>query len=587
MKYHSSFHDLAIVVIALFTAIYGCSSGGGTAQDLYQKGVQLQQEGDLDRAQALLLKSIDKAPDRAASVVALGDLYQQQGKITEARAAYARSLKLDPALSRPQLRLAYYDILDKQPTAAKTRIQAVLDQDPGNLDALRLQANLFSIQRDWPAAEQAFSVLIAAHPDDVSAYLGLARVQIYQNKVDAASGTLSSVIAQVPQAIEPRLSFIRLRYLLSDYTGAERAARDALNHHPTVPLLHIILGTIHAAKMEWDAADESYQAAISIDPENFWSYLAASRYYNGVGRSRLALKMLRTAKHRLPDDVRVIDALARFHLQHGEVQQAEAAIALALKMSPGYVPALIMQAEIDLGLKRWDEALAAVNRLLRFQPDYYHAHYLKGMAFLGSGKVDYAEKEFQLAIHLEPSFQPPYRELASIALARKQIDRAVIRYQRLIEKDPNQVASHMMLGTLYSIQKDNERSEYHFRRALRIRPDLVGAANNLAYLLAQEGKDLDEALKLSLSASERQPEDANIRDTLGWVYYRKGMLDSAIAQFRASLELNPDPAIVHYHLGLALIGRGDAEKGRIAIARALEIDPLFSEAAGARRVLAQ
>ncbi|MFH1984411.1 MAG: tetratricopeptide repeat protein [Pseudomonadota bacterium] len=586
MKSHFSFHDLAIVVIALFTAIYGCSPGGGTAQELYQKGLRLQQDGDLARAETLLLKSIQMAPGSAA-VVALGNLYQQQGKVTEARAAYTRSLELDPALSHPQLRLAYYDILDKQPASARNHIQAVLDKDPGNPDALRLQASLFSVQRDWAAAEKAFSTLIVVHPGDVPAYMGMARVQIYQNKADAASHTLSRVIAEVPRAIEPRLSLIRLRFLLNDYAGAEKAARDALEHHPRMPLLHIILGGIYAAQTQWGEADESYQEAISIDDGNFWSYLAASRYYNGTGRSRQALEILLTAKRRLPQDVRVIDALARLHLHHGDVQAAEAAIAAALEQSPGYVPALIMKAEIDLGLKRWEAALAAVNRLLRFQPDYFHAHYLKGMAFLGGGQTDFAEKEFQLTIHLEPNFQPPYRELANIALARKQIDGAIFQYQKLVDRDPDQVSAHMMLGTLYSIQKDYERSEHHFRRALRIRPGLVGAANNLAYLLAQKGEHLDEALRLALAASERQPEDANVKDTLGWVYYRKGMLDSAIAQFRASLELNPDPAIVHYHLGLALMDRGNAEKGRIAIARALEIDPHFSAAEDARRALAR
>ena len=38
------------------------------------------------------------------------------------------------------------------------------------------------------------------------------------------------------------------------------------------------------------------------------------------------------------------------------------------------------------------------------------------------------------------------------------------------------------------------------------------------------------------------PDDPSVMDTLGWVYYRKGIYDSAIGEFKGSLAKAPDNA---------------------------------------------
>ena len=50
------------------------------------------------------------------------------------------------------------------------------------------------------------------------------------------------------------------------------------------------------------------------------------------------------------------------------------------------------------------------------------------------------------------------------------------------------------------------------------------AANNLAFLYADEGGNLDLALQLAQTAKQHLPNSAEVDDTLGWVYYKKGCL---------------------------------------------------------------
>ena len=74
-------------------------------------------------------------------------------------------------------------------------------------------------------------------------------------------------------------------------------------------------------------------------------------------------------------------------------------------------------------------------------------------------------------------------------------------------------------------------------------------------------------------------------DTLGLVYYKKGLYDNAIGEFNDSIAKLPDNATIRYHLGLAYYKKGENEKARAALEKALSLDGPFDGAAEARRIL--
>jgi Flp pilus assembly protein TadD len=145
----------------------------------------------------------------------------------------------------------------------------------------------------------------------------------------------------------------------------------------------------------------------------------------------------------------------------------------------------------------------------------------------------------------------------------------------------------MLLGTIYDMQKKFDLAEKHYRAALEIKPDFAPAANNLAFLLAGQNKDMEEALTLAQKAKELLPDDASIMDTLGWVYYKKGLYDSAISEFRDSMAKLPRNPVVRYHLGLAYLKKGNKAGAREQLSRALELSNSFDGADDARKVLAE
>jgi tetratricopeptide (TPR) repeat protein len=94
-------------------------------------------------------------------------------------------------------------------------------------------------------------------------------------------------------------------------------------------------------------------------------------------------------------------------------------------------------------------------------------------------------------------------------------------------------------------------------------------------------------LGLAQKAKEKQPDNPAIMDTLGWIYYKKGLYDSAIRELKSSAEKLPENASVRYHLGLAYHKKGEHALARKELTEALRISNDFDGADEARRVLSE
>jgi tetratricopeptide (TPR) repeat protein len=117
---------------------------------------------------------------------------------------------------------------------------------------------------------------------------------------------------------------------------------------------------------------------------------------------------------------------------------------------------------------------------------------------------------------------------------------------------------------------------------------LMIAANNLAWnYAAYDLGNLDEALRLAQGAVQRYPDTAGFRDTLAWVYYKKGAHGAAVEQLQKVVAIQGNTPVYRYHLGMALAGKGDRAGARRELETALRLGEKngFAEADDARRAL--
>ena len=92
---------------------------------------------------------------------------------------------------------------------------------------------------------------------------------------------------------------------------------------------------------------------------------------------------------------------------------------------------------------------------------------------------------------------------------------------------------------------------------------------------------------LCTQAERKRPDDPHVMDTVGLVYYKKGLYHFAIGKFSASLEKIPNNATVHYHLGLAYYKDGEKKQARQALQKALDLDDQFDGSSEARSILSK
>jgi tetratricopeptide (TPR) repeat protein len=144
-----------------------------------------------------------------------------------------------------------------------------------------------------------------------------------------------------------------------------------------------------------------------------------------------------------------------------------------------------------------------------------------------------------------------------------------------------------MLGLLYHAQRRVPEAIAHYEKAVEYDPTAATAANNLAWLLAENKEQLDRALQLAKAARGQLPQNAEVADTLGWVYVQREMLALGISTLEEAVRLEPTNALYAYHLGVAYAKNGDDAKARKSLEAALKLRPDFERASDARSILAK
>ena len=144
-----------------------------------------------------------------------------------------------------------------------------------------------------------------------------------------------------------------------------------------------------------------------------------------------------------------------------------------------------------------------------------------------------------------------------------------------------------MVGMILQMQGRHEEAQKRYETVVQIDPGAAVAANNLAWLYAERGGNMDVALQLAQTAKSKLTDQPEVNDTLGWIYYKRGIAELAIPPFQESIAKDPKNPVYHYHLGLALKLRGDKVKAREALSQALKLSPNFDGADDARKALAE
>ena len=153
--------------------------------------------------------------------------------------------------------------------------------------------------------------------------------------------------------------------------------------------------------------------------------------------------------------------------------------------------------------------------------------------------------------------------------------------------NPKEIAFYLLAGSIYENKQDWEHAKQQYQKVLEIQPENPLASNNLAYVMLQQGGNVDVAFAMAQTARRQFPDNPNSADTLGWAFYHKHVYTSAITLFKEAVKKEPDNALFNYHLGLAYAKSGQAGLARQQLDRVVKIKPNFPEIEQLRQALAE
>jgi Flp pilus assembly protein TadD len=157
-------------------------------------------------------------------------------------------------------------------------------------------------------------------------------------------------------------------------------------------------------------------------------------------------------------------------------------------------------------------------------------------------------------------------------MQQKSVDKALQKYEEATKKRPNDAGLWTIYGLLNEQLGKTDAARAAYEKALELQPNSGTAANNLAWIYAQEGKDMDRALDLARRAKIALPEAPMVSDTLAWIYYKRQLYDSALPLMQEAVKLAPENAKYRYHLAAILRGQGKIEQAKAEMGRALKLD---------------
>jgi tetratricopeptide (TPR) repeat protein len=248
--------------------------------------------------------------------------------------------------------------------------------------------------------------------------------------------------------------------------------------------------------------------------------------------------------------------------------------------------------------KQTGQAHARIDQAINSQPGNASLHFLKGEIYGYEMNAQGAESEFRRALEIDGNYLAAYSALGALFVNTNQQERAIAEYQKITERRPDNATAYTLIGMLEFSRQNIDAAVDNYRKALAQDANATFAANNLAWLYAVYGKgNMDEAVRLAQSAVQTNPEVPSFVDTLGWIYYKKGLYAAAAEQLKKAVSVDevaarqsnssPTPTY-HFHLGMALAAKGDKAGARREIEGALRLGEKtgFPEADEARKTLA-
>ena len=533
-----------------------------------------------------------KQPD-ATSLALAGEAWMQMGEAKKAEAAFATAAKMAPSDARVQTAAALNQLARGNSGVAIGQLEAIAADDKGTradialvsarlkqndiagalkaIDGLErkipdrplpynLRGRVLLLKRDLDGATKAFEAALSKDPNHFPAIASLAAMELSSGKPEAARKRFEDVTKSNPKSHEAWLALAEL----STRTGASPEEvltnlRNAVKANAGDPAPHMALISQLMASGDAKSALTAAREASAAMPNNLEIMSVLGRTQLAAGSAEQAITTFKQLTAQQTSNPAHHLSLAEALMSNKDADGARLSLRRALEIRPDYLPAkraLVALAVMD---KRPQEGLSIAKEMQKSAPKDPSGFTLEGDVENSRKNFEGAIAAYRGALQLTQSTDSFVRLHGALRMAGKtaEADRAAVEWARTHPKD---AAFRYYLGDLALAQSDFSSAEAHYRSVLETQPRNALAMNNIAWLLAKQGRP--GSVAMAEKANELMPGKVALMDTLATALASENKLPKAIDVQKSAIARSPNDASLKLGLAKLLIKSGDKAYAR-------------------------
>jgi putative PEP-CTERM system TPR-repeat lipoprotein len=545
-------------------------------------GESYMQVRDFNKASAYLERATALAPKAAALHTSLGLSKLGQGDHEKGLSELELATTLDPKSGQATVALVQTEMNLKHYDKALAAAEALEKQQPDNPQVHNLKGAVYLVKGDAANARAAFEKAIALQPTFFPAVTNLSRLDLQENKPEAAKQRFEKVLEKDKNNYGAMAALGELAMMQKHPDEATAWFEKGSNANPEATLPAVKLGTHYLHTNQAPKALTLARKFLVANPTNPDLLELLGQAQVATKDPSGALETYSKLVNVLPKSAAAQLRLAGVHMMLKNESAAGEDLRRAVELQPDFIPARLAQIELALRTRRTDDALAQARQIQKLNDKLPVGFAVEGDVLLVQNKPAQALPAFEKALAISKSPEVLIKIVQVMSMNGKGKE-AQARAAQWLKEHPNDQLVSMFLADRSLASKDFKPAISLLEGVLKQNPNNAVALNNLAWAYQQE-KD-PRALGTAEQAYKVAGDNAGVMDTLGWMLVEQGNTTRGVPLLQKASGLSPDSPEIRYHLAVSLHKSGDKQGARKELNQLLAQNKPFPQIEEARALL--
>ena len=524
----------------------------------------------LEEAERLLKKAVQIDSDYTEAWLALGSVQLKAGKRTPAEETYKQAAA-SPKSRAPLAHVMFLVYQDRR-AEATVELEKMLKLNPNNRIARSALVASYMTANRQPDAVWILEDALKKNPRDVEALLQRSQLYLQKRKFEEARTDVDRVLA-IQRSAQAHYLRSKVYWVRGDDAKRRADLADALRLAPNSQRTRIEMAD---AQLRANRPKDALETLSDTLPHQKRTLAYAISYVwalIGVGDAAGARKMVDQALVAFKDpELLIQDTVLKVVARDMAAGRKSAEQILATNPEDLRAISLLLQ---TYGREQRTLANERIRKMVADRPKSPRLQVFWARWLLENNQKVEARRALANASAADPKDPEPIFLSAGLDFNDRQFASARTTLRSLFRLNDKHVNGYVLAAQVEQAAGYPLDAVGHYRKAIDLDSNNVVALNNLAYLLSRDKAKVDEALALARRAKESDPDSPQVMDTLGWLYYRKGLYELAAKELEGALSKADWPS-VQFHLGLTYNRLGN-EKGKRLVALALASEPGLAE----------